>query len=268
MSSHNGSTSVFSDLKGKVALITGGTSGIGRATAIALAQNGAHVVVTGRREAEGKAVADEVRKMGVQGVFIKGDVTDEAHVKSAVAEAKKLTGRLDLAFNNAGVELGNVNTTDGTVEQYRKVMDINVLGVLLSMKHEISAMLAQGPGKDGVNGAIVNNASIAGTVGMAGVGLYIASKHAVLGLTKSAALETAKAGIRVNAVSPGGIETEMFDRFTGGSTDAKAWMASMHPVGRMGHADEIAKPVLFLLSNASSFVTGHDLKVDGGFTVG
>lgn len=249
--------------KGKVYLITGGTSGIGRTTALELAKAGAHVVITGRREPEGKAVAAEIGKHGVTGLFVQGDVTNEKDIERAVAAAVSINGKLDGAFNNAGIELGGINVADSTAEQYRQVMDINVLGVLLSMKHEIRAMQ-----KSGGTGSIVNNASVAGSVGMAGVGVYIASKHAVLGLTKSAALEVAKQGIRVNAVSPGGIDTEMLDRFTGNKNpDMMKWMESMHPLGRIGKPAEIAKGVLFLLSSDSSFITGLDLKIDGGFTV-
>jgi NAD(P)-dependent dehydrogenase (short-subunit alcohol dehydrogenase family) len=257
----------YSDLAGRVALITGGTSGIGRVTALALAAAGTHVVITGRREEEGRAVAKEAAdrgaEHGVKAFFVRGDVTDEKHVEAAVQAAVGINGTLNFALNNAGVELGGTPTVEATAEQYHKVMDINVLGVLLSMKHELRAMA-------GVAGAsIVNISSIAGSVGMAGGGIYAASKHAVLGLTKAAALEVAGKGIRVNAVSPGGIDTDMLDRFTGGkSAEAMAWMNSMHPLGRIGTSDEVANAVLFLFSSASSFMTGHDLKVDGGFTIG
>lgn len=254
----------MNDLKGKVALITGGTSGIGKVTALALAKAGTHVVITGRRAAEGEAVAKAIAAHGVKGIFVQGDVTNEKDIEKAVSTAVSLTGSLDLAFNNAGVELGNSPTTDATAENYRKVMDINVLGVLLSMKHEIRAMLKNNAGKGA--GSIVNTASIAGSVGMAGAGVYVASKHAVIGLTKSAALEVAKNNIRVNTVSPGGVDTEMLDRFTGNKhPDAMAWMNNAHPIGRIGTPDEIALPVLFLLSEGAKFITGTDLAVDGGF---
>lgn len=247
-------------LKGKTALVTGGTSGIGHTTALALADAGVHVVITGRRAKEGAAVAKEVQARGVKSAFVQGDVTNEADVERAVTTAVQLNGRLDFAFNNAGVELANVPTVEATTEQYRQLFDINVLGVLLSMKHELRAMTQAG-------GSIVNTSSIAGSVGMAGVGIYVATKHAVIGLTRSAALEGAPHRVRVNTVSPGGVETAMLDRFVGGSADIVAWMNSAHPLGRVGQPAEIAHPVLFLFSDAASFITGHDLRVDGGFTV-
>lgn len=247
--------------KGKTALITGGTSGIGRATAIALAKAGANVVITGRRAPEGERVLGEIKAAGApKSAFVQGDVTDEAAVEKAVGAAIGLGDRLDLAFNNAGLELMGVNAADTTTEQYRKVFDVNVLGVILSMKHEIRAMLKSG------GGSIVNNSSIAGSIAMGGLGVYVASKHAVIGLTKAAALEVAKSGIRVNAVSPAAIETEMFDRFTGGKTENVSYMASLHPIGRVGKPEEIADGVLFLLGGGSTFITGHDLRIDGGFT--
>lgn len=253
-------TTDTAQLQGKVALITGGTSGIGKATALAAARRGVHVVITGRRAPEGQAVVKELSGFKVKALFVQGDVTDERHVQDAVAQAKGLTGELHFAFNNAGLELANAPLVESTVEQYRTLFDVNVLGVMLSMKHELRAM--------GAGGSIVNNASIAGSIGMAGVGTYVATKHAVLGYTKAGALEGAKQGVRVNAVSPGGIDTDMLDRFTGGKNpDMMKWMESAHPLGRVGRVDEIAKAVLFLWSNDSSFVTGHDFKVDGGFTV-
>ncbi len=251
----------YSEFKGKVALVTGGTSGIGKATALALAQSGANVIITGRRAPEGEAVAEKARSFGVRAQFVQGDVTNERDVERAVSEALKINGKLNYAFNNAGLELGNVVTTDSTAEQYRQVFDINVLGVLLSMKHEIKAMLASG------GGSIVNTSSVAGSIAMPGAGIYVATKHAVNGLTKSAALEVAKNNIRVNTVSPAAIDTDMITRFTGNrNPDAMNWLTSMHPIGRIGKPEEIARPVLFLLSNDASFITGQDLLADGGFT--
>jgi len=248
----------------KVVLVTGGTSGIGRATAIAFAKEGAKVVVSGRRKAEGAETVTHIEKAGGRGLFVQADVSDEAQVKSLVETVVKEFGRLDIAFNNAGIEGTLALLTDATAEQYQQVFDINVKGVFLSMKHEIPAMLKSG------GGSIVNTSSVAGHIGMPTVGIYIASKHAVLGLTKTAALETAKQGIRVNSVSPAVIETEMFDRFAGKGTPAEAetrkHLDAMHPIGRIGQPEEIASAVLYLSSPGASFITGQDILVDGGIT--
>lgn len=249
-------------VKDKVVLVTGGTSGIGKAAAIALAKAGSHVAITGRREKEGEAVAEQVRKHGVKGLYIRGDVSSEADNRRFVEQALTLTGRLDGAFNNAGIE-GDVGkmTHEQTQENWKRVFEINVLGVLLSMKHQIPAMLRTG------GGAIVNNASVAGSVGLPGASTYVASKHAVLGLTRCAALEYAKQGVRVNAVSPAAIYSEMFDRFTGGpESEFAAQLAAMHPVGRIGTPEEVAAAVVFMLSAEASFITGHDFRVDGALT--
>jgi NAD(P)-dependent dehydrogenase (short-subunit alcohol dehydrogenase family) len=244
---------------GKVALITGGTSGIGKVTAIAFAREGAKVVLSGRREKEGLAVVEEIAKAGGTAVFVQADVAKEADVKRLVEQTVAKFGRLDVAFNNAGVEsMGPV--TEVTEAEYRRTFDVNVWGVLASMKYEIPAMLKTG------GGSIVNTSSIAGHIGMAGVSVYMATKHAVEGLTKSAALEYAKQGIRVNAVAPAAIVTDMIDRFAGGenSEQGKAF-AALHPVGRMGRAEEVAAAVLYLAGDAASFTTGISLPVDGGF---
>jgi NAD(P)-dependent dehydrogenase (short-subunit alcohol dehydrogenase family) len=253
------------EFEGKVVVITGGTSGIGRATALQFADAGAHVVITGRREKEGNAVAAEIAKRGVKSRFVQGDISRDEDSRKAVDAAIALGGRLDIAFNNAGVEGDRfVPLVETTEKNYDFVFDINVKGVLLSMKHQVRAML-NNPG--GPGGSIINNSSVAGSIGLAGMAVYVASKHAVIGLTKATALEVAKQGIRINTVSPGAIETEMFDRFAGGSgTDVHKMMESMHPVGRVGTSDEIASAVLWLSTPGASFVTGHDLRVDGGFT--
>ena len=249
----------MSRFNGKVVLVTGGTSGIGKATAIAFAKEGAKVVVSGRREKEGLAVVEEIKKAGGTAIFVQADVAKEADVKRLVEATVAKFGRLDVAFNNAGVELlGPV--VEVTEADYRRVFDINVWGVLASMKYEIPAMLKTG------GGAIINTTSIAGHVGIAGASVYVGTKHAVEGLTKTAALEVAKQGIRVTAVAPAATETEMIERFTGGSsTDAGKGLAAMHPVGRMARSEEIAGAVLYLASDAAKFTTGISLPVDGGW---
>ncbi|WP_395743205.1 SDR family oxidoreductase [Prosthecobacter sp.] len=242
----------------KVVLITGATSGIGKTSALAFGKAGAKVVVSGRREAEGQAVVAEIKAAGGEATFVKADVAKEADVAALVAKTVETYGRLDVAFNNAGIELTgpivDVNEAD-----YRRTFDINVWGVITSMKHEIPVMLKQ----DG--GVIINTSSVAGHIGMGGASVYVASKHAVEGLTKAAAMEYAKQGIRVNAVAPAVIETDMFERFTGGNEEAANYMRSLHPIGRGGRSEEIANPVLFLASDAASFITGASLNVDGGF---
>jgi len=248
-------------LQNKVALVTGGTSGIGRASAIALAKAGAKVVVSGRREAEGQETVRQIEAAGGQALFVKADVANEADVINLVTKTVEKFGGLHIAFNNAGVEGHPAPIAQATAEDYQHVFDINVKGVILSMKHEIPALLKSG------GGSIINTASVAGLVGMPGAGIYVASKHAVLGLTKSAALEVAKQGIRVNAISPAAIQTDMLDRFTGGvQTDTGKYLTSLHPIGRIGQADEIANPVVFLASDDSSFITGQSITVDGGLT--
>jgi NAD(P)-dependent dehydrogenase (short-subunit alcohol dehydrogenase family) len=249
----------MSRFSGKIAVITGGTSGMGRATAVAFAREGAKVVLSGRREKEGLAVVEEIAKAGGTAHFVRADVAKEADVKRLVEQTVAKFGRLDVAFNNAGVEWTGA-LTEASEADYRRVFDINVWGVITGMKYEIAAMLKTG------GGAIVNTSSVGGHNGMAGVSLYIATKHAVEGLTKSAALEFATQNIRVNAIAPAAIVTEMIDRFVGGEDSEQGKkLAAMHPVGRMGRGEEVASAVLYLASDAASFVTGISLPVDGGW---
>lgn len=243
---------------GKVVLITGGTSGIGKAAALAFAREGAKVVVSGRREPAGAAVAEEVKTAGGDALFVRADVTKEDEVKNLVAQTVAKYGRLDVAFNNAGVESAGP-LTEATEAEYRKVFDANVWGVLVAMKHELPELLKGG-------GSIINTSSIVGHVGMAGVSIYVASKHAVEGLTRVAALEYAKQNVRVNAVAPAAIVTDMIDRFVGGEhSDGGKGMAAMHPVGRMGRPEEVTAAVLYLASDEARFTTGISLPVDGGW---
>ena len=250
----------MNELQGKVALVTGGTSGIGRAAAIAYAREGANVVVAGRRAAEGEETVRLVRSQGREAIFVPTDVAQEAQVRSLIGRTLEQFGRLDFAFNNAGIEQAPTPFLEQTVETYDEVMDINVKGVWLSMKYEIPAMLKTG------GGSIVNTSSGLGVIGMPGIEIYVASKHAVVGLTKSAALEFGKQGIRVNAVLPAAIDTDMFQRFAGENPEFRAQVTALHPIGRIGQSEEIADAAIWLSSSKSSFVTGHSLLVDGGFT--
>jgi NAD(P)-dependent dehydrogenase (short-subunit alcohol dehydrogenase family) len=245
---------------GKVVLITGGTSGIGRATAVAFAEQGANVVIAGRREAEGAESVRLVEKTGGNGLFVRTDVAIEKEVEAMVARTVKYFGRLDFAFNNAGVS-GETDSGKGianTNEVFNRIMDTNVRGVFFSMKHEIPAMLQSG------GGAIVNNASVAGLKAIIpGTPIYTASKFAVVGLTKSVALEFAAKGVRVNAVCPAIIETEMTERFRL-NNEVRARLMAIHPIGRFGQSEEVAAAVLYLCSPGAAFITGAALPVDGG----
>jgi NAD(P)-dependent dehydrogenase (short-subunit alcohol dehydrogenase family) len=243
----------------KVALVVGGTSGIGKATALAFAKAGAKVVITGRREKEGEGVAAEITKGGGTAVFFRADVAKDHDVANTIDFVQTNHGRLDVAFNNAGVEFAGP-LDQVTEEQYRRIFDISVWGVLNSMKHEIAVMLKSG------GGAIVNTSSVFGQIGAPNASIYVAAKHAVEGLTKAVALEFAKQGIRVNAVAPGVVDTEMIDRVVGKGVDQRNWLRSLHPVGRLGASEEIAAAVLYLASDGAKFTTGTTLLVDGGWT--
>jgi NAD(P)-dependent dehydrogenase (short-subunit alcohol dehydrogenase family) len=244
----------------KVVLITGGTSGIGRATAVAFAREGASVVITGRRAEEGNRTLELVQAAGREGLFVRADVSKAAEVESTLATLLARFGRLDVAFNNAGAEDAAAPFHEQTVENYDRVMGINVKGLWLSMQAEIRQMLKQG------GGAIVNTSSVGGLIAIAGNATYVATKHAVIGFTKAAALEYAKQGIRVNAVAPAAIDTEMVQRFATEQA-VRDKLAAAHPIGRMGQPEEVAEAVLWLASPAASFVTGHTLLVDGGYLV-
>lgn len=248
------------EFEGKVALVTGGGSGIGRATAVAFARQGAQVVIGNRYVERGEETVSIIRKAGGMARFQRTDVIVAAEVEALVEHAVKTCGRLDFAFNNAGIE-GDLKPTliDHTEANFDAVMDVNVKGVWLSMKYEIPQMLKTG-------GAIVNCSSVAGVIGFPGIGIYSASKHAVIGLTKAAALEFSAQGIRVNAVNPAVIDTEMADRITSGMNVKKDDLTSFHPIGRLGRVEEVAEAVLWLCSDKASFVTGHSMMVDGGYT--
>jgi NAD(P)-dependent dehydrogenase (short-subunit alcohol dehydrogenase family) len=242
-----------------VVLITGALSGIGRATAVAFGKEGARVVISGRRQEEGKKLLAELRKLGIEAEFVPSDVRHEEDVRSLVDKTVERFGRLDVAVNAAGTEGVPGPVTEQTAESYAATFDTNVLGTLLSMKHELRVMLAQG------SGSIVNVSSTYGRMGAAGASVYAASKHAVEGLTQSAALEVAGSGVRVNAVAPGPIETAMLNRFTG-SDERKAGLLSKVPLKRAGRPEEIAQTIAFLSSEKASFITGASYAVDGGKT--
>jgi NAD(P)-dependent dehydrogenase (short-subunit alcohol dehydrogenase family) len=244
-----------------VVLITGALTGIGRATAVAFAKDGASVIASGRREAEGKALEAELRSLGVEAAFVSADVRHENDVRSLIDQAVARFGRIDAAVNAAGTPGQPGPVVDQTAESYAVTFDTNVLGTLLSMKHELRVMQPQG------RGSIVNISSTYGHQGAAGASVYAASKHAVEGMTKSAALEAASSGVRVNAVAPGPTETGMLNRFTG-TAERKAALAKTVPLGRIGDPGEIARAAVFLASEKASFITGQILTADGGKTAG
>lgn len=250
---------VYAEMKNKVAFITGASSGIGRATAIAFAEQGAHVVLADVLDDAGAGLANTLNSKGQSALFVKCDVAVEADIVSALDKTVKKFGRLDYAFNNAGVEGTPGNTNQCTNENWDKTININLRGVWWCMKHEIPHLLKSG------GGSIINCSSIAGLVGFDNIPAYVASKHGVIGLTKTAALEYAKQNIRVNAVCPGVIQTPMIDRFTHGEAQAARTLIEGEPVGRVGQPNEVASAVLWLSSPQSSFVTGHALAVDGGW---
>jgi NAD(P)-dependent dehydrogenase (short-subunit alcohol dehydrogenase family) len=241
----------------QVVLITGALTGIGRAAAVAFAKKGAKVVVSGRRDEAGHALAKELQSLGSEAEFINADVRKESDVRALVDKTVARFGRLDVAVNNAATEGAVGPITDQTPESFAATFDTNVLGVVLSMKHEVRAMQAQG------SGSIINISSTYGHEGAAGASIYVGAKHAVEGITKSVALEIVKSGIRVNAVAPGPIDTGMLTRFTG-TAENKAALATEVPMGRLGLSEEVADGIVFIASDEASFITGHVLNVDGG----
>lgn len=245
---------------GKSVLVTGGASGIGRAAALAFAREGARVTVSDVDADGGNQTVTLIEQAGGEAIFVKADISQSAQVEALIDKVVATFGRLDCAFNNAGIEIEHLPLADADEATFDRIMNVNVKGVWLCMKHEINQMLKQG------GGAIVNTASVAGLVGAPLQPIYAASKHAVVGLTKTAAAEYGRAGIRVNAVCPGIIRTPMMDRAIEREPRREKAIQKAHPIGRLGEADEIANAALWLCSDSASFVTGHQLAVDGGLT--
>jgi NAD(P)-dependent dehydrogenase (short-subunit alcohol dehydrogenase family) len=243
----------------KVALVTGGSFGIGQATAIAFAKRGARVVIADCIEDKDHTTLHQIEAAGSKGFFVHCDVAKPGDITAMIDKTFSTFGRLDFAFNNAGIEGISAPTQDCTLENWERTLAVNLTGIWLCMRHELPHMQRQG------KGAIVNCASVAGLVGFAGLPAYVASKHGVVGLTKTAALENAKQGIRINAVCPGVIRTAMIDRITGKDKVVEQQFTNMEPVGRFGEPSEVAEAVVWLCSDAASFVTGHAMAVDGGW---
>lgn len=245
------------DLTGKTALITGAASGIGKATAILYAQYGANVVLSDLDEFQGQAVADQIKATGANARFVKADVSDPAQCQKLVEETVATFGQLDIAFNNAGIGGESNATADYSLEGWHKIINVNLNSVFYCMKYELEAMLKQNSG-----GAIVNMASILGQVGTAHAPGYVAAKHAVVGLTKTTAIEYATKGIRINSVGPAYIDTPLLNAIP---DEAKKLLVGLHPIGRLGKSEEVAELVVWLSSDKASFVTGAYYPVDGGY---
>lgn len=251
---------MYPEFKDKVVIITGASFGIGKATALAFANEGAKLVLSDVQDKEGKALAEDIRSKGSECIYVHCDISKPAEVKNMVSEGVKKFGRLDIAYNNAGIEGEMGFIADGSEENFDRIIGINLKGVWACMKYEIPEMLKN------KKGVIVNCSSIAGVIGSQGLPVYVASKHGVIGFTKNAALEYAKQGIRVNAVCPAGVHTPMLERLVESSPGLGEQLDAMHPIGRAAQPEEIADAVLYLCSDSASFVTGHEMLVDGGYT--
>ena len=248
------------DFAGRTALVIGATSGIGRATALAFAAAGADVVAAGLGADDGRKVEADIRAIGVDGLFIEADVTREEDVKHVVEHAEARFGRIHAAVNNAGIECAYGPVQDRTAEEFDRIIAVNLRGIFYGLRHEIPHMLRHG------GGAIVNTASQAGLTGLANVAIYTASKHGVVGMTKSVSLELAQSNIRVNAIAPGPVDTGLLHRMVEGQVPIEA-IAGQVPMGRIAQPEEIAEAIVWLCSDAASYITGHTLPIDGGFTV-
>ena len=246
-------------MENKVALVVGGSTGIGRATAVAFAKAGAKVVVASRGEKRGQETVELVKQAGTEGLFIQTDVSDKSSVKNLIGQTIDTYGRIDAAFNNAGIEGKTAPLIETDEDDFDSIINVNLKGVYLCLKYQIAAMLETG-------GAIVNTASIGGVIGFPNTAIYCASKHGVIGLTKTAALELAKSNIRVNAIAPGAVQTDLLNRMSGGEEAAEA-IAQAIPNGRISSPDEISGAVIWLCSDEATYVNGHTLVIDGGFTI-
>ncbi len=259
----SGNILAMSALRGKVAIITGASSGIGKATALEFSKQGVKVALADINDQAGNNLVNQIETNQGEAIFIKTDVSDLAQVKNLVTQTTGTFGRIDYAFNNAGIEGEQTSTAESNKETWKNVIDVNLKGVWACLKYEIPEML-----KNENGGAIVNCSSVAGSIGFPNLAPYVASKHGVIGLTRTAALEYAEKNIRVNAVCPGVIKTPMVDRVTGGDPELEKQYAEMSPMNRMGKPEEIAKAVVWLCSDEASYITGETLTIDGGMTAG